>query len=782
MNAEEVLLSFMARPGYRPMRLEAIVRTLGGGKEDLNRLRKAMPRLLKAGAIVTHKGMLLALPSAARTAAPESAPRASAEKSLLEGTILFRTSGSARVVFDPPDPGQKPREPLHIDANDTHVALHGDRVLVKVNPVRRGRDGEDWGSGTVVRVVQRALTQLTGTLCHNRLRWFVVPDDPRVSREIIVRDPVRAGLRPEPKAEDKVVVRLDAWERRNLSPTGTVTEVLGVTHTPMAEYLAILRRYNLTPDFPASVVSEANAFPAVVQRDDCVGREDFRDIPTITIDPDDAKDFDDALSVQRLAGGNLRVGIHIADVSYYVKPGSHLDTEARQRGNSTYLVGTVIPMLPHALSSGLCSLVEAQDRLVKTVVCEFSPDARLLKTEFANSVIRSRKRLTYKQAYAFLSGADNAALRALPAPPPHQTGSPGRPLAELTDGELDLVRGMIGDLWQVGKVLRAERFRQGSLDLDMKEIKIYCDKDGWAERTETVTHDESHQLIEEFMLLANEQVAKALDKGSVPHVCRVHDEPDPEKLGALREELAATGFKVGDLAHRSEMVKLLSELKTREDGYTVRIQLLRSLKQACYRPSPDGHFGLAKRHYSHFTSPIRRYADLLEHRIFDAYIAKHGVASAPKDPPRSPGLGELTRSCEHISITERNSAEAERDSVKIKILELFEREVERKDKRPFEATITEIKPHGLMVELTASNAFGLVHISTLTDDYYRINDRGNMLKGSRTGRTFVAGGTIMVTVDRVDRYKRQVDFRLAEDAANRGKGSVPRRGGPGAAR
>jgi len=760
MTAEEAMLAFMARPGYQPMRLEAIADAIGADKADLRQLRKVIPGLIKAGAVTVRKRDLLMLPEG---------------QTLPEGTILFRASGSARVVFDA-EPGQKPREQVHIEARDTGVALHGDRVVVKLNPVRRDRQGDDWGTASVVRVVRRALTQLTGTLQRTRLAWYVVPDDPRISREIVVRDPARANLTPAPKPEDKVVVKLDAWERRNLNPTGTITEVLGVTHTPMAEYLAILRRYNLNPEFPAAVAAEADAFGKVVQAADRKGREDFRAVPTITIDPDDAKDFDDALSVERLPEGRLRIGIHIADVSHYVKTGSRLDVEARERGNSTYLVGTVIPMLPHALSSGLCSLVEAEERLVKSVICEFSPDARLLKTEFANSVIRSRKRLTYKQAYAFMKGDDNAALRAMPAPPPHQTGSPGRPLAELTDAELDDVRGMIADFWKIGKVLRAERFRAGSLDLDMKEIKIYCDKDGWADRTEIVQHDESHQLIEEFMLLANECVAKALDKERIPHVCRVHDDPDPEKLDALREELAGDGFKVGDLTQRANMVKLLADLKAREDGYTIRIALLRSLKQACYRASPDGHFGLAKRHYSHFTSPIRRYADLLEHRIFDAFIAKQGVRSAPAEPPRSPGLGELIRSCEHISITERNSAEAERDSVKIKLLELFEREVERPDKRPFEATITEIKPHGLMVELTASNAFGLVHMSTLTDDHYRLNDRGNMLRGSRSGRTFMAGGTILVTVDRVDRYKRQVDFRLADPAPPRAGGPERRRG------
>ncbi len=747
MNVEAAVLAFLARPEYAPMRLEDIIQQIGGDKSDLRQMRKIVPALIKSGAIIVKSRDLLALPEG---------------EALPEGIILFRSSGSARVVFTA-EPGQKPREPIHIDAKDTGVALHGDRVVIKLNRTRRERGQEDWGTGTVVRVTQRALTSLTGTLRQTRLVWFVVPDDPRISRDIVVRDPSRSGLKSIPKEEDKVVVKLDAWERRHLSPTGTVTEVLGVTHTPMAEYLAILRRYNLNPEFPSNVTSQANAFNSRVTEADLTGREDFRLVPTITIDPDDAKDFDDALSVERLSNGNLRVGIHIADVSHYVKPGSPLDNEAKERGNSTYLVGTVIPMLPHALSSGLCSLVEAQDRLVKSVICEFTREAKLVRTEFANSVICSRKRLTYKQAYAFMKGENNEAIRKLPAPPPHQTGSPGKALSDLTDGELDKLREMIGDLWQVGKILRAERFRAGSLDLEMKEIKIYCDKDGWADRTVVIENDESHQLIEEFMLTANESVARSLNDARVPHVCRVHDDPDPEKLNALREQLAEEGFKVGDLTDRKEMIKLLAEIKNREDGYTIRIQLLRSLKQACYRPSPDGHFGLAKKHYSHFTSPIRRYADLVEHRIFDAQMSKMGVPSASKDPIRLPSLGELVKSCEHISITERNSAEAERDSVKVKLLELFERELLRKEKRPFEAIITEVKPHGLMVELTASQAYGLVHMSTLTDDYYRLNDAGTALRGGRTGRVFAPGGKIMVTVDRVDRFKRQVDFRLFEE-------------------
>lgn len=351
------MLAFMAQPGYQPMRLADLAGAIGANKDDLRHLRKLIPALIKSGAVAVRKRDLLMLPEG---------------QALPEGTILFRASGSARVVFTA-EPGQKPRDQVHVEARDTGVALHGDRVVVKLNPVRRDRQGDDWGTAAVVRVVKRALTQLTGTLQQTRLAWYVVPDDPRISREIVVRDPARANLTPAPKPEDKVVVKLDAWERRNLNPTGTITELLGLTHTPMAEYLAILRRYNLNPEFPATVAAEANAFGKVVQAADRKGRADFRAIPTITIDPDDAKDFDDALSVERLPEGRLRIGIHIADVSHYVKMGSRLDVEARERGNSTYLVGTVIPMLPHALSSGLCSLVEAEERLVKSVICEFSP-------------------------------------------------------------------------------------------------------------------------------------------------------------------------------------------------------------------------------------------------------------------------------------------------------------------------------------------------------------------------------------------------------------------------
>ena len=754
------MLQRMAKPGYTPMRLEDLAREIGADQVAYKRLRKIVPKLISSGALVVVKRDLLALPP---------------QGDQLEGTILFRSSGSARVVFDRDDKGNA-RDPVHIQSEDTGVALHGDRVAIKMDPPRR-REAGDWGTGRVTRIIKRAFTTAVGTLRRTRLAWYVIPDDPRIVREIVVRDPASSGLKPLPKVEDKVVLRLDPWERRNTNPTGTLIEVLGVTHTPMAEYKGILRQYRLEPEFPEAVEAAARAFPSKVPAVDVKTRADFREVPTITIDPDDAKDFDDALSVQTLPDGNIRIGIHIADVSHYVRIGTALDTEARSRGNSTYLVGTVIPMLPHALSSGLCSLVEGEDRLVKSVLVDFSPEGKILKSTFANAVICSRKRLTYKQALGFLKIDNNAAIRAIPSPPAHQTGSPGKPLSEMSDADINLVRDMVRTLWRLADRMRKERFAVGSLDLDMTEVKMFVDKDGWADRTEIVVHDESHQLVEEFMLLANETVAEQLTKARIPHISRVHDEPDPEKLTMLRDSLAIANVRVGDLTKRSEMVKTLSILKDRDDGHILRVQLLRSLRQACYRPAADGHYGLAKRHYSHFTSPIRRYADLVEHRILDGWMTKNGIPSASSEITRTPGIGDLAQTCDHISITERNSAEAERDSKKVKLLELFEREMARPDKRPFEARIMEVKAHGFMVELTASQAYGLVHMTTLNDDFYRMHPDGNALVGRRNGRVYAVGASLQVTVDKVDRFKRQVDFRVFEEAYKPTRGPERRKGG-----
>lgn len=675
------------------------------------------------------------------------------------GRIQFRAGGSAFVVREDV-PGQPAQPALQVFAEDTGVALPGDRVLAREFPGRRGRrPGEKIGG--VIRVLERERDTIVGNLRRSRRDFVVQPDDPRFGYEITVGDPAKSGLKPAPKEGDKVAVKLQEWNHRRDPLRGTLTARLGRTHEPRAELLGIFLKHDLATEFPAEVEAEAASLPDRVQPRDIGARLDYRDKPVFTIDPDDAKDFDDALSYETLGGGDIRVGIHIADVSTYVRPGTALDREAQKRGNSTYLVGVVIPMLPEKLSNGLCSLVEAQDRLCKAVFLTFARNGKLKDTTFANTVIRSRKRLTYKQAYAFMFEDNLAKIRAMPLPPKHQTGSTGRALADLSEGEMRDLQTWIRALWKIASRLRKDRMANGSLDLDMPETKIFVDAQGYADRLEKIEHDESHQLIEEFMLAANEAVARLTRTHSLPSLYRVHDEPDIEKLEEFRGVLDTFGVRVGDLTQRTELVRLLKVLDTHPQGYTLRTQLLRSLKKAAYRASPDGHFGLNKKDYSHFTSPIRRYADLVVHRVFEYYLEKHRHPTAAGRTGTVYDVARAGRMGEHLSLTEIRSAEAERESVKIKLLEFFEREVDKRPPTRFAAIVTDVRANGVFIELLESMTFGFISAQSLPDDYYTLNTAGSALVGRRSKRRFEANGRLEVVVDKVDRFKRLIDFRPA---------------------
>ena len=505
------------------------------------------------------------------------------------------------------------------------------------------------------------------------------------------------------------------------------------------------------------------------------GRLDYRDVPTLTIDPDDAKDFDDAISIEELEDGETRVGIHIADVSAYVKPETPLDREAQRRGNSTYLVGTVIPMLPEKLSNGLCSLVEAENRLTKAVFLLFGKHGKLKERTFGNTVIRSRKRLTYKQAYAFLFEDDLNKVKSMPLPPKHQTGSTGRALNRMSLDELSDIQKWVRRLWDIASGLRKARMKKGSLDLDMPETKIFVDPEGYADRLELIENDESHQLIEEFMLAANESVAQLTRRYKLPSIYRVHDEPDAEKLDELRQLLATHGIKVGDLTHRQEAVKLLLILRDHPQGYTLRTQFLRSLKKACYRASPDGHYGLHKSDYSHFTSPIRRYADLVVHRVFDRYLIQHAAYPTHGKKQSHYNKARAESISEHLSLTEINSQDAERDSVKIKLLEFFERELAKNPPTIFPAIITDIRAHGFFIELEESMTFGLVPAATLNDDHYTISNDGTSMIGRKSKHSYNINDHIEVVVAKVDRFKRLIDFTIANNSKRpSSKGPLPK--------
>lgn len=747
------LLDFMKSKSYTPLTLPQIATALGLSRKACAPLRKAMDSLIADGTAAKVKGDRYGL---------------SGDLNLLAGTIAFRQRGGAFLDV----PGSDER--IEIRPEDTGVALNSDKVLARLLPEsfkpRRGRNGRrDWNAANygvryakVIRILERANSKVVGTLRRSYSFWHVVPDDPKFFYDVIVSDPAKSGVVPPPKENDKVVVRLNEWVQKHMNPTGEIVENLGESHTPMAEYRSILVKYDLSETFPEDVEKCADSVPSEVSARDISGRFDARSIPTITIDPEDAKDFDDAISLRPAEGGNYEVGVHIADVSKYVKLSSPLDREAAKRGNSTYLVGTVIPMLPFKLSNGICSLVEDEDRLVKSVFLTVSPNGNILGAHFANSVIRSSKRLSYEQAHALIT-LDNLGEAAAVRPPEnYETAFSGKDLTELSPESLAALQKMVRTLWGIASGMRQRRMKEGSLDLNMPEFKIFCDKDGYADRIEKIEYNESHQLVEEFMLAANREVSKALFGAKIPYISRVHDEPDPDQLSELRDELEPFGIECGDLTSRREIIKLLEQINAHPQAYILKTMFLRSLKRAEYRASPDGHYGLYMRFYAHFTSPIRRYADLTVHRCFDRMLWERKIPTAPKYAPAALAKTELEAVAEAITRTEGNSTEAERESHKIKLMEYFERRIGKGN--AFEAIVTSLSNHGFFVDLTQSQAYGFVHLRTLHDDIYHLSDDGTELRGRRTGTTFRAGDKVYVDVESVDRFKRQIDFRLADCA------------------
>ena len=738
MNISERLFAHLSRRNYVPAPADAIIKEWRLNPKQRRAFNTEVGELVRSGRITLIKKDRLCLPR---------------EADLVTGTINFRQKGSAMVA--PEVRATEPRKPaIFISGEDTGVALQGDKVVVRLrSPKERDfphflKPGEQ--AGRVIKILERGAATLTGTLQRGNSYFYVMPDDPRIGHDIIVADPAKARLTPPAVVGDKVIVQLNEWKERHLNPDGVITQRLGRAFEPRAELAAIFHKYNLATSFPDPVVREAAAILPEVQPGDLEGRRDYRAVPTFTIDPDDAKDFDDALSVEYLDNGEIRVGVHIADVSHYVYPGTALDREAQQRGNSTYLVGTVVPMLPEKLSNGLCSLVEAKDRLTKAAIFTFTRSGAVKSVDFANTVIRSRKRLTYKQAYALMFEDDPAKIRKLPLPGAHQTGSTGRALNELSQAELTDLQKWVRQLWTLGSKLRKERMAGGSLDLDMPETKIFVDAEGYADRIEKIENDESHQLIEEFMLLANEAVARLTRTNRLPSLYRVHDDPDEAKLADLRQFLTTFQVKTGDLMHREEVVRLLAQLKHHPQGFILRTQLLRSMRKACYRATPDGHYGLNKKDYTHFTSPIRRYSDLVVHRVLGTWLAKQPGYRAV----------HIDQLAEHLSLTEINSTEAERDSVKVKLMEYFDREAERKKKTVFNAIITDVRNHGFFIELSEAGAFGMVPVSSLKDDFYVLNGEGTAFIGRKTKRKFELGHKIEVIVDKVDRQRRLIDFTV----------------------
>ncbi|MBE7500835.1 MAG: ribonuclease R [Verrucomicrobiales bacterium] len=711
----EALLAHLARKDYVPLAAPELLRALRLPPARRTDLDRCLRQLEHTGRVARLKGHRYIRPL---------------EADLVPGRIRLNRQG--RGFLQPDDPGLRE---IAVPESATGTALHEDRVLVRrdVRPQGLRPEAPAPDTGTVVRVLERRRTQIVGTLQRSRQFLYVVPDDPRLPHDVYVPPPRDVGRTARPG--DKVVVALSEWTSRHTNPEGEIVEVLGPPDAEGVDMLAVLRHYDLPLHFPRPVLQEARACGTAIAARDLKGRLDCRAQRVVTIDPDDARDFDDAFCLERVAGSDTwRLWVHIADVSHYVRPGGPLDVEARRRGNSTYLVDRVIPMLPEALSNELCSLQPGVDRLTKCVEFHLGADGRVLAERFHSAVIHSHRRFTYAEAFAVLQRA------------PSQ----------------DPIEQMLHQAHQVAQRLRRARFRNGALALDFPERKIRLDDQGRIARIERVENDVSHQLIEEFMLLANEAVATRLKGLGRAALYRVHEEPEARRLQEYREEVLSHNVPCGPLRQRSEVQRLLQRLDTSPLGPALKIGFLKSLMRARYAAQPLGHYGLAKRDYTHFTSPIRRYADLVVHRA----MFGNGAATALA----------LEETADHLSLTERNSADAERDSKDTKLFAYLNAQLKSGRPQRYPALVTDARNFGFFVEVSDLTLSGLVPLSMATDDFYEFDAARHQLVGRRTRRVIRLGDRVTVQVARVDTFKKQVDFRLADGSSPRGVSRPRRRG------
>ena len=699
---EDTILKLLGQPDYAPLNIPELLTALGLARNRQQELQRVIGGLEHSGRLARIKGNRYIIAQ---------------EADLIPGRIRINRQGKGFLEAD-----DQKLPTIVIPEHATSTAFNNDRVLVR----RDNRPGRPPGpadevTGSVIRILERERTQLVGTFQSGRQFLYVIPDDPRIPHDIYVPPPKDVGRKPN--VGDKVVVELREWESRNSNPEGEIIEVLGSPDEEGVDMLSVLRQYSLPLHFPKKVLHEASSVGHEVDPRDLAGRTDCRSHPVITIDPDDAKDFDDAICLQAAPDHQWKLWVHIADVSHYVSAGTALDDEARKRGNSTYLVDRVIPMLPEALSNELCSLKPYVDRLTKCAEFLLSAEGRVLKTTFYPAVIRSQHRYTYKEAFAALQR------------------DPENPIEE-----------MLHQANQMAQRLRRVRFQAGSLDLDFPESKIRLDDHGKVLRIERVENDISHQLIEEYMLLANEAVATQLIRLHRGAVHRVHEPPDEKRLQEYRQDVVAHQIQCGNLVNRHEVQKLLQKLNTIPIGQALKIGFLKSLKRAKYSVEPLGHYGLAKKNYTHFTSPIRRYSDLVVHR---ALFPKAGQALTTQS------LKQVT---EHISATERNSADAERDSKDVKLFAFLEAQLKSGRPQSYPALVTDVRNFGFFVDVPGLGMSGLVPLSTVTDDFFQFDSLRSQLIGRRSRRVIKLGDKLDVQIAKVDKFKKQVDFRLTGSA------------------
>jgi ribonuclease R len=698
------LLHYMKDEAYKPLTVQELETALGvADSSTFKDFVKALVQMEEKGLVVRTRSNRYGLPE---------------KMNLIRGKLTGHAKGFAFVI--PEEPGM---DDIFIPPNETNNALHGDTVLARVSSESSGQRKE----GTVVRVLERGITKIVGTYTESKNFGFVIPDEKKFAGDVFIPKAASNGA----VEGHKVVVELTIYPEGRRSAEGEVVEILGHKNDPGVDILSVIHKHGLPQEFPQEVLQQANEAPETIDESEIQNRRDLRNEMIVTIDGADAKDLDDAVTVTKLDNGNYKLGVHIADVSHYVTEESPIDKEAAERGTSVYLVDRVIPMIPHRLSNGICSLNPRVDRLTLSCEMEIDSDGEVVNHEIFQSVIKTTERMTYSEVNRILTEQDEELFERY---------EPLIPMFQLME--------------ELAEALRGKRMHRGAIDFDFKESKVLVDEEG--KPTDVVLRERSvgEKLIEEFMLAANETIAEHFHWLDVPFIYRIHEDPKEDKLRRFFEFITNFGYIVkgtADSVHPRALQEIIEEVRGKPEEMVVSTVMLRSMQQAKYDPENLGHFGLSADYYTHFTSPIRRYPDLIVHRLIRTYL----IEGKLNESTRAKWDARLRDIADHSSKMERRSVDAERETDELKKAEYMEDKIGEE----YNGMISSVTNFGLFVELS-NTIEGLVHVSYMTDDYYRYDERHYAMIGERTGHVYRIGDEITVRVINVNKDERSIDFEI----------------------
>jgi ribonuclease R len=709
MFSTDSILALMRERVHHPAGMRELLQVLKIPRDERTSFKRHIKALVDSGDLIHIRGQRFGLPE---------------KMDLYVGKLQTHPAGYGFVTPD------RPLEPaggdIYIAGTHLNDAMHGDRVVVRIERIKEGGKAE----GCVIRILDRANESLIGKYDRDEAGMgYVVPFDRRVLMDILIPPGQEGGASPG----EMVKVELTRWPIASRGAIGRVAEVLGDIDAPGVDTEIIIRKHGIPDVHSAEAIAEAVRLGTTVSDRDIRGRTDFRQVTTVTIDGEHARDFDDAITLEKLPNGNFWLGVHIADVSHYVVEDSALDREAYDRATSVYFPERAVHMFPSELATGLCSLNPHVDRLVQSCLMEIDRRGQVVRHEFHDGVINSTERMTYAAVNGILTDGDPALMARYAGLVP-----------------------MFEQMRELFQILNDARRRRGSIDFDLNEAEVIIDEGGMVEAIIALQRNVAHRLIEEFMLLANETVASYLEAQKAPALYRIHEEPDVLRVAKFEEFISGFGYSLGaplTAIRPRHFQKLLERIHDKPEEKPIAFLMLRTMQKARYAPENLGHFGLAATSYTHFTSPIRRYPDLVVHRALRA--ARHGTLSAEEREEWSEELPETAR---HTSEMERRADDAERELLQWKKVKFMADKVGDE----FEGYITGVAAFGLFIELVEHFVEGMVHVSTMADDYYRFIDGAHMLRGENTRKVYRLGDKVNVQVLRVNMEVRQIDLGLVE--------------------